>query len=235
MSAPREPPATGESFDVTAINRVRQVRERGHYDRETVFAILDAGLVAHVAFVDQGRPVVIPMAYGRDGDRIFLHGARKSRIATATAGAPVSIGVTLVDGIVVARSMFESSMNYRAVVIHGHAVELEGEDERLHAMRCITAQTLPGRWDEVRAPYEKELKATAILEVTIEAASAKVRQGPAVDDYAEIYDERVWVGVVPVLTTFGAPVANSTVPGDVPIPASLRIGRNSTAGHVGNS
>jgi uncharacterized protein len=207
-------------FEVTDLNRVRQVRQRARYDRETVFQVLDAGLVAHVAFVDDGRPIVIPMAYGRDGDRLFLHGARKSRIATTAAGQPVSIGVTIVDGLVVARSLFESSMNYRAVVIHGRAREVHDADARLHGMRCISDHLLPGRWDEVRAPYDKELKATVILEVEIEAASAKVRAGPAVDEY-EIYDDQVWIGVVPIVTTMGAPVANSVVPDDVRVPASV--------------
>ena len=210
----------GERFEVTARNRVRQIGERGCYDRATVFDILDCGLVAHVAFVHDGRPVVIPMTYGRDGDRLFIHGSRKSRIATAATEQFVSIGVTLVDGIVVARSMFETSMNYRAVVIHGRAVEVRGDSERLHAMRCLSEHVLRGRWDEVRAPYLKELKATAILEVTIESASAKVRQGPPLDDYP-IYDERIWVGIVPVVTALGAPIADSKVPSDVPLPASL--------------
>ena len=210
-----------DSFEITELNRVRQARHRASYDRAAVWAILDRGLVAHVAFVDGGRPIVIPMIYGRDTDRLFLHGARKSRIATATNGQPVSVGVTLVDGIVVARSMFESSMNYRAVVVHGTATEVNDDDERLHAMRCISEHSLPGRWDEVRAPYEKELKATVILEVAIESASAKFRSGPPGEEY-EIYDDRVWVGVVPVHTMLGHPVASAAVPNDVTLPASVR-------------
>ena len=220
MSDPHEPPRVDDAFEVTDLNRVRQVRRLARYDHETVFQILDAGFVAHVAFVDDGRPVVIPMAYGRDGDRILLHGARKSRIATRVDGSPVSIGVTIVHGLVVARSSFESSMNYRAVVIHGHAREVNDADARLRGMRCISDHILPGRWDEVRAPYDKELKATMLLEVEIEAASAKVRTGPAIDEY-EIYDEMVWVGVVPFVTEVGSPIANNTVPSDVPVPASV--------------
>ena len=123
------------SFDITDQNRVKQIRDRGHYDHDTVFDILDRGLVAHVAFVDDGRPVVMPMAYGRKGDRIFIHGAKKSRIAKTMASSYVSIGVTLVDGLVVGRSIFESSMNYRAVVIHGQARTLTDPDERLEALQ----------------------------------------------------------------------------------------------------
>jgi len=210
-----------DHFVITNLNRVRRVHQRGQYDRATVFDILDRGLVAHVAFVDGGRPIVIPMTYGRDGDRLFLHGARKARITTATVGELVSIGVTLVDGFVVARSLFDSSMNYRAVVIHGRAAELEQDAERLHALRCITEHHLPGRWDEVRVPSEQELKATVVLAVEIEAASAKVREGGVSHGEAS-GDERVWAGVIPIVSTVGAPVTDGDVPVDVPIPASVR-------------
>lgn len=209
-----------DPFEIGSLNRVRQIRERGHYDRATIFGILDRGFVAHVAFVQTGRPVVIPMTYGRDGDRLFIHGAKKSRIATTARGEPVSIGVTLVDGIVVGRSIFESSMNYRAVVIHGHARELHTDEERLHALRCVSEHNFPGRWDEVRPPYDNELKQTGVLEVEIESASAKIRNGPPIDDY-EAYDVNTWVGVVPVITALGQPLADSKVPKDVPIPSSL--------------
>ena len=209
-----------DQFDVTDVNRVRRYHDRGRYDRETVFGILDRGLVAHVAFVDDGRPVVIPMAYGRDGDRLFLHSARKGRISTATDGDPVSIGVTLVDGIVIARSLFDSSMNYRAVVIHGRASLVEGETERLHALRCIVEHMVPGRWAEVRAPSEQQLKGTVVLEVEIETASAKIRDGGVREDYDEA-DADVWCGVVPIITAAGAPETASDVPGAVPVPSSV--------------
>jgi nitroimidazol reductase NimA-like FMN-containing flavoprotein (pyridoxamine 5'-phosphate oxidase superfamily) len=213
-------PETPDAFPLSDANRVRRHPERGHYDRATIFGILDRGLVAHVAFVDDGRPVVIPMAYGRDGDRLFLHGARKGRITTAPAGQPVSVGVTLVDGIVVARSLFDSTMNYRAVLIHGRAFEVDDHERRLHALRCITEQVLPGRWTEVRLPTAQELKATTVLEVEIESASAKVREG-GVRDVDEVGTESAWRGVVPVLSTFGVPVADSNVPVSTPVPASV--------------
>jgi uncharacterized protein len=210
-----------DQFDITDVNRVRRYHDRGHYDRETVFRILDQGLVAHVAFVDDGRPVVIPMAYGRDGDRLFLHSARKGRISTATDGDPVSIGVTLVDGIVVARSLFDSSMNYRAVVIHGRATIVNDEAERLHALRCIVEHMVPGRWAETRVPSDQHLKGTVVLEVEIETASAKIRDGGVREDYDEA-DADVWCGVVPIITAAGAPETAGDVPSSVPVPASIR-------------
>jgi nitroimidazol reductase NimA-like FMN-containing flavoprotein (pyridoxamine 5'-phosphate oxidase superfamily) len=196
------------------------MRERGQYDAATIFAILDEAVVAHVGFVDDGRPIVIPMLFGRDGDRLFLHGARKGRITSAANDAAVCITVTLVDGIVVARSMFDASMNYRSVVIHGHAREVD-EADRLHALHCISEHVLPGRWDEVRAPYDKEVKGTSVLEVTIDAASAKIRQGPSNDDPAP-GDEQVWAGVVPIRMVMDAPIPDETLPPDVQLPDSLR-------------
>lgn len=217
MTTTREP---ADRFDETDANRVRRHHERGHYDKATIFGILDRGLVAHVAFVHDGRPVVIPMTYGRDGDRVYLHGARKGRITTSTPGEPVSVGVTLVDGIVIARSLFDSTMNYRAVVIHGRAVELEDDDRRLHALRCISEHLVPGRWSEVRPPTAQELKATVLLEVEIESASAKVRGG-GVRDEDEPGSEDAWRGVVPVITTLGEPATDPNVPGTTAIPASV--------------
>jgi nitroimidazol reductase NimA-like FMN-containing flavoprotein (pyridoxamine 5'-phosphate oxidase superfamily) len=210
-----------DQFVITNVNRVRRHHERAHYDRATVFAILDHGLVAHVGFNADGRPMVIPMAYGRDGDRLFLHGARKSRITTAPVDDAVCVAVTLVDGFVVARSAFDSSMNYRAVVIHGRAVELSDEAERLHALRCITEHQLPGRWSEVRRPTDQELKATAVLAVDIETASAKVRDGGVIHGDTP-GEDGTWAGIVPVSTLVGAPIADVEVAPDVPVPESVR-------------
>jgi len=221
VTSPSRAPAPDPHFEITDVNRVRRYHHRARYDHATVFAILDRGLVAHVAFVHEGRPVVIPMAYGRDGDRLFLHGARKGRITTAAEGEPVSVGVTLVDGIVVARSLFDSSMNYRAVVIHGHAFELNDDAERMHALRCIVEHNMPGRWDEVRPPSAQELKATTVLEVAIESASAKVREGGDAEPI-EPGAENVWCGVVPISTTLGSPVPDARVLASVPIPPSVR-------------
>ena len=214
-------PSSCDRFVITNVNRVRRHHERAQYDRAAVYGILDRGLVAHVAFVDGGRPVVIPMAYGRDGDRLYLHGARKSRVTTAPVGEAVSIGVTLVDGLVVARSAFDSSMNYRAVVIHGRATEVEDGAERLRALRCITEQVLPGRWAEMREPLEQELHATAVLAVDIETASAKIREGGVVHGRAT-GEEGTWAGIVPLQTMVGAPVTDPEVPASVPLPPSVR-------------
>ena len=220
MARSQTPYLPEDPFTAAGINRVRQIAKRGAYDRESVYAILDRGFVAHVAFIDEDRPVVIPLVYGRSGDRLFLHGHRKSRAMTSSDGEPVSLCITLVDGIVVGRSIFESSMNYRSVVLHGRAFPIEKTEARIEALRCVSEHMFPGRWDEVREPYDKEIKGTGVYEVVIEAASAKVRAGPPIDDYDE-FDPATWVGVVPVTTSIGRPIADSSVPRDAPIPASL--------------
>ena len=216
-----EPTDPASFFVPGPLNTVRAMRERGQYDAPTIFRILDQAIVAHVGFIDAGRPVVIPMLFGRDGDRLFLHGARKGRIISTAAGSAVCSAVTHVDGIVVARSMFDASMNYRSVVIHGIARELDAPDERLAALRHISEHVLPGRWDEVRAAHDKELKGTSVLEVTIDAASAKIRQGPSNDDRVP-GDEHVWAGVVPIRTVMDEPIPDAAVPADVVLPESLR-------------
>ena len=181
-------------------DRVRQIRENARYDESTVHAILDAGLVAHVGFVDDGQPYVIPMLYARDGDRIYLHGARKARIAQLLAsGAPVCVNVTLLDGVVAARSAFNSSMNYRSVVVFGAGRLREDESEQLRALRVLSEQVFPGRWDELRDPTDSEIRQTAVIALPIETATAKVATGPPEDADAD-YATPVWAGVLPVVT-----------------------------------
>lgn len=193
-----------QPFQVQPLNRVRK-SDRAVYDRETVFAVLDAGLVTHAAFVADGRPMVIPMVYGRIGETLYLHGARATRFIKALRdGAPICLSVTHVDGLVLGRSAFHSSMNYRSVVIHGMAVEIKETEERGAAMAAITDHMAPGRWDEARPATTKELRATSILRVTIEAASCKQRSGPPVDE-DEDYELPVWAGVIPFRTVAGAP------------------------------
>jgi nitroimidazol reductase NimA-like FMN-containing flavoprotein (pyridoxamine 5'-phosphate oxidase superfamily) len=188
-----------QPFEIQPHNRVRK-SDRAIYDRETVFAVLDAGFVTHAAFVANGRPMVIPMVYGRIGETLYLHGAKATRFVKALRGvAPVCLCVTHVDGLVLGRSAFHSSMNYRSVVIHGTAVETTDTQEREAAMAAITDHMAPGRWDEARPATTKELRATSILRVTIEAASCKQRSGPPVDD-DEDYDLPVWAGVIPFRT-----------------------------------
>lgn len=211
-------------FAVTARNRVRRLAEKASYDEAEVHAVLDAGFVAHVGFVDRGEPVVIPMLYARDGGRLLLHGAGKARIAKLLAsGAAVCANVTLVDGIVLARSAFNSSLNYRSAVVFGSARALEGEEERLLALRAISEHVFPGRWAELRPPASRELRMTAVIELPIESASAKVAAGPPQDDEAD-YALAVWAGVVPVTTQLGAPEADPRVaPGTPPSPAALAL------------
>lgn len=210
---------------------------RARYDAASVHAILDAGLVAHVGFVADGRPMVIPMAYGRDGDTLFIHGATTTRIIRGVAedvaedvakDVQVCLTVTLIDGIVAARSAFHHSVNYRSVVVHGAARHVTDPAEHDHALRVITEHLLPGRWDEVRPMLAKERKATGVLAVRIAAASAKIRTGGPVDDDAD-YALPVWAGVLPVTTAIGRPIDDGRVAEDTPPPPSLAAARRKFA------
>ncbi|MEO1575390.1 MAG: pyridoxamine 5'-phosphate oxidase family protein [Pseudomonadota bacterium] len=191
-------------FPVTRENEIRQVRRKASYDHDTVHAILDAGHVAQVAFVDDGQPIVIPMLYGRDGDSLLLHGARKARLVKLLATSPrVCVNVTLLDGVVIARSMFHCSMHYRSVSVFGEPQLVEDYDEKLSAMRVIGEHLLPGRWDEARESHEREVKMTGVLRVPIDSASAKVSEGPPRDE-PEDYEIPLWSGVLPLTLMAGA-------------------------------
>jgi uncharacterized protein len=186
--------------------RVRRAPEKGRYDRATIDAALDRGLVAHVAFVDGGQPCCIPMLHARVGDRVFVHGSTASRaIRTLAAGAPACLTVTTIHGLVLARSAFEHSANYESAVVFGCFEPVEDPEERLAAFEAFTEKLLPGRWREARPPNRKELKATTILAITIDEASAKVRTGPPDDDDTEDAELDIWAGVVPIVSTFGPP------------------------------
>lgn len=190
-----------EPFPKTSRNQVKRRPNRGHYDRATIFSILDDGFVCHVGFEREGQPFVIPTAYGREGDILYIHGATGSRmLEQAKTGIPVCLTVTHLDGIVLARSAFHHSLNYRSAVIFGMAREVPEEDKS-HALTVIAEQILRGRWSEVRPPTAAELKATAVLAIQIEEASAKIRVGPPVDD-PEDYDLPVWAGVLPIKMIF---------------------------------
>lgn len=185
-------------YTVSKKNEVRQLREKAAYDKETVHGILDSAMLAHVAFVQDGEPVVVPMLYGREGETIFLHGARKARVirlleSTGTA----CLNVTHVDGLVFARSAFNSSMNYRSATVFGSARLVAGESGKLHALRVITECTMPGRWDELREPLVNEVKMTGIIALDIESASAKISTGMP-EDEDEDYQIPVWAGVLPL-------------------------------------
>ena len=204
-------------YEVTRRNRVRQIREYARYDTEAVHSVLDAGLVSHVGFVQEGQPFVIPMIYGREGEVLYLHGARKARVVKLLgSGAPVCVNVTLLDGIVAARSAFHSSMNYRSAVVFGSGRVIEGEAETLHALEVISEHALPGRWQELRAPLEREIAMTGVIAVAIESASAKV-SADLPEDEEEDYATRVWAGIVPITTTLGEPVDDGRVPDGVPV------------------
>jgi nitroimidazol reductase NimA-like FMN-containing flavoprotein (pyridoxamine 5'-phosphate oxidase superfamily) len=186
--------------------RVRRVPNRADYTRETIDAILDEALVAHLGFSVDGQPYVIPTLHARVGDIVYVHGSSASRmIRSLTGGLPACLTVTLVDGLVLARSAFHHSMNYRSVVVLGEARPVEGVDERLAALEAFTERLVPGRWDEVRPPTAQELKGTRVLALDLDEASAKVRTGPPVDD-DEDYALDVWAGVVP-LTLQPGPLA----------------------------
>lgn len=191
------------SFEVSKRNKVRQLKEYAHYDRDTVFGILDTALVAHAAFVQDGNPVVVPMIYGREGETIYLHGARKARVIRLLENTQQAcVNVTLVDGIVLARSAFNSSMNYRSVSVFGTPRLVDGNEEKLRVLRIISEHTIPGRWDEVRESHEREIKMTGVIALDIESASAKVTSGMP-DDEDEDYEIPIWAGVLPVTTTIG--------------------------------
>jgi uncharacterized protein len=188
--------------------RTRVVREpmRAVYDRETVYGILDGGFLCHIGFVVDGQPYVIPTSYGRKGANLYVHGSAASRMLRhLDDGVPTCITVTLLDGLVLARSVFNHSMNYRSVVILGKAVLVQDPAEKLEALRALSEHIIPGRWADARQPNEKELKVTSVLRVPIEEFSAKVRSGPPIDD-EEDYSFPTWAGVVPLEMKAGEPI-----------------------------
>ena len=198
-------------FEVSKTNQVRQLREKARYDEASVHQILDAGLVAQVGFIEDAAPLVVPMMYGRDGNRLFLHGARKARVVRMLEATPkVCVNVTLLDGIVYARSLFNSSMNYRSVTVHGAARLIEGE-AKLHALNVISDHAMPGRREEVRDSHESEVLMTGVIELTIEHAAAKISAGPPEDEEAD-YASEVWAGVMPLRLKPGALIRDPKLP-----------------------
>ncbi len=188
--------------------RVRRVPQRGAYERETIEAILDETLITHVGFVHEGQPVVIPTLHARLGERLYLHGSAASRmLRTLQKGVPVCATATLVDGLVLARSAFHHSVNYRSVVVFGTATLIEPGDETVKALELFTEKLVPGRWADVRPPTRQELKGTKVLSLPLDEASAKVRTGPPIDD-DEDYDLPVWAGVLPLATQVAEPQAD---------------------------
>lgn len=211
----------GETAAPTTRTQVRRLRERGVYDRPAIDAILDEALICHLGFVHDGHPFVIPTIHARKDDVIFVHGSPASRmLQTMSEGIDVCLTVTLLDGLVLARSVFHHSMNYRSVVVLGRARPLTDPDEKMTALHTIVEHVQPGRWEDARQPNADEFRKTSVLALPIEEASAKVRSGPPGDE-EEDYELPVWAGVVPVTLRAGTPIPDDLMPEGTPVPAYL--------------
>lgn len=203
--------------------RVRRLPKRGVYDRAAIDAILDEGMVCHVGFVHEGAPVVIPTGYARDGDTLYLHGSTGARSLRAAAeGVEVCVGVTLLDGIVYARSVFHNSANYRSAVIHGRARAVTEDAAKLHALQVLSEHLAPGCWDYAREPVKKELAATAVLALDLAEAAVKMRTGPPKDDPEDIEADTIWAGVLPLRQVWGDPEPDPTMGTPRPVPEHVR-------------
>lgn len=205
-------------FPKTGLNRIHRVPKRGHYDRETVYPILDEALICHVGFVEDHQPYVIPINFARVGDTLVLHGAQASRLLKhIEAGRPVCVEVMVVDGLVLARSVFNHSVNYRSVVVFGTGRVVQDDLEKMAALEAITEHLIPGRWREARLPTRKEMNATRVVSIKMDLASAKVRSGPPVDDEAD-YALPIWAGVLPLQETAFPPIRDELMTQDIPVP-----------------
>jgi nitroimidazol reductase NimA-like FMN-containing flavoprotein (pyridoxamine 5'-phosphate oxidase superfamily) len=205
-------------YEKTERTTLKRLPARGHYDRELVHKILDEGFICHVGFIVDDAPVVIPTGYGRIDDKLYIHGSQASRmLRTLKTGVPVCVTVTLVDGLVLARSAFHHSINYRSVVIFGNATLVEDEKEKSEALLAFSEHVIRGRWDDVREPTPQELKATTVLRLELEEVSAKIRSGPPIDD-EEDYDLPVWAGVLPLHVVSGEPIADPRLPSEIKPP-----------------
>ena len=205
----------------TKRSKLRRLPKRGSRERALIYSILDEALVAHVGFVSNDRPFVIPMAYGREGDRLYLHGSSVSRLLkTLEQGVDVCFTVTLLDALVVARSLFHHSMNYRSVVLFGKAQLVTEESEKMTALQALTDQMIPERWQQARLPNSQELKATTVLSFPIEEGSAKVRTGPPSDD-AEDYNLPIWAGELPLKVIAGSPIADPKLNDAIAVPENI--------------
>jgi uncharacterized protein len=210
-----------ENSTLTERTKVKRLPARGAYDPETIYAILDEGLICHVGFVAEGQPYVIPTGYARVGDELFIHGSSASRmLRSLSEGIDICVTVTLLDGLVLARSAFHHSMNYRSVVVLGRAELVEDTAEKESALEAFTEHIIPGRWPEIRWPSELELKATSVLKLPIEEASAKIRTGDPKDD-EEDYAMNVWAGVLPLSLIPGTPIPDSRLSKGIDIPAHV--------------
>lgn len=214
-----------DNYEQTERTKVRRAPERGRYDRTFVHQVLDEALICHVGFALDGQPFVIPTIHARVGETLYLHGSVGSRMMkVAGAGEPLCVTVTIVDALVLARSAFHHSMNYRSAVILGAARAVDERSEKLVAAEAIAHHIWPGRWDDARQPSELELRKTAFAALDLEEVSAKTRTGPPKDDPADL-ELGHWAGTVPVRTVTGNPEADPDLPHDIPLPDYLRTPR----------
>jgi nitroimidazol reductase NimA-like FMN-containing flavoprotein (pyridoxamine 5'-phosphate oxidase superfamily) len=209
-------------FTPTERTKVRRLPDRGKYDSESVYGILDEAFICHVGFVVESQPYVIPTGFARVNDTLYIHGSAASRmLRTLADGVQVCVTVTLIDGIVMARSGFHSSRNYRSVVILGRATQVEGRDEKLAAMAAFSEQVMPGRWKDLRETTDAELKGTLVLSLPLKEVSAKVRSGPPKDDEVD-YALPLWAGIVPLQLTAGNPINDPRLPTGIDPPGYAR-------------
>jgi hypothetical protein len=214
--------ATDATFSPTSRTQIKRLPQRGEYDRQTIYDILDEGLICQVGFVVEGQPFVIPTAYGRVGDRLYLHGSPASRmLRTLKEGVNVCVTVTLLDGLVLARSAFHHSMNYRSVVVFGQATLVEDAEEKLEALKAFTEHVMRDRWAQVRPPNRQELAGTLVLALPLTEASAKMRSGAPADDEAD-YELPVWAGELPLRLTTLEPVADPRLATGTVLPAHVQ-------------
>lgn len=209
-------------FSRTEKSNVKRLSKRGFYDRETIYKILDDGIICHVSFIINGQPFIIPTAYARVADDLYIHGAKSNQMMNAlNSGADACIAVTLLDGYVLARSAFHHSMNYRSAVLFGKGRIVEDKEEKLMALKAFSEHLITGRWADARNPNDKELSATIVLKFSIEEASAKIRTGPPVDDKEDYKSSNVWAGVVPFQLRVGEPIADEKLKKNIPLPGYL--------------
>ena len=206
------------NFALEDKNKVKRRPDRGHYDKETIYSIVDETMICHIGFVQDGQPFVIPALHARKDDQLLIHGASTSRLMKhIEAGNEVSVNITILDGVVLAKTVFNQSVNYRSVVVFGKGRLIENEDEKLQALEHLTERIMPGVWEAARKPNATELKATSIVSIAIETASAKIRSGPPKDD-PEDQDVSAWAGVLPMKQVIGTPISAEYTDASLPIP-----------------
>ena len=202
----------------TERTKLKRLPKRGHFDRETVYGILDEGFICHVGFAPEGQPFVIPTGYARVDDNLYIHGSQASRmLRKLSGGLDACVTVTIIDGLVLARSAFHHSMNYRSVLIFGRATILEDREEKMAALVALSEHIVRGRWADVREPTEEEMVQTTVLSLPLVEASAKIRTGPPLDD-EEDYALPIWAGIIPLRLEAGEPIKDPRLPDDIQIP-----------------